>query len=135
MTDELKFPDADAREPLDERLKTLVREAYSPPVSAAGADAYWAGIEQRIMSRVSAESTDRSWLSELAPWARLGLAAAAAIFALTSVINQQMTDLDEQVAYEAVVQPDLSSVSEEPIAAQYVPAENGASALRYYLSN
>lgn len=135
MTDELKFPDADAREPLDERLKALVREAYSPPVSAAGADTYWAGIEQRIMARVSAEAADRSWLSELVPWARVGLAAAAAIFALTSVINQRMTDVDDQVAYEAVIQPDLSSASDEPIAAQYVPAENDASALRYYLSN
>ena len=108
MTDELKFPDAQAREPLDERLKTLVREAYSPPVSAAGTAGYWGGLEARIMSRISAESADRGWLSELAPWARMGLAAAAVIFALASVVNQRMTDADEQVASEAVILPEVA---------------------------
>jgi hypothetical protein len=40
----------------------------------------------------------------LAPWAQAGLVAAAAIFALTSVINQRIAESESQYAYEAVVQ-------------------------------
>ena len=136
MSDDLRFPDADERadrDSLSEPLVSLIREAYTPPNATAWPDAYWSGLERRIMARVSAE--EKSWWGELVPWARVGLAAAAAIFALAGLVNQQMTEPEDQVAYEAVSQPDLSSVSDEPIAAQYVSNDNDAAALRYYLSN
>lgn len=137
MIDELRFPDSGGqadRDSLSEPLVSLIREAYTPPDAVAWPDAYWSGLERRIMARVSAEE-ERGWWAELVPWARIGLAAAAAIFALTGIVNQQMAEPEDQIAYEAVAQPDLSSASDEPIAAQYVSNDNDAAALRYFLSN
>jgi len=142
MSDELKFPDRSTKtdsDSLSEPLKSLVRDAYMPPISAAGADAYWAGLEKRIMARVAAEGGESGWWAELVPWARRGLAAAAVIFALAGLINRQIMTEDENFAsYEAVVEtagPDALSAAEEPFAAQYGSADDDATALRSFLSN
>lgn len=133
MTDELKFPGpGDANDTLGEPIVSMMREAYTPPDATAWPDAYWSGLERRIMNRVG--EIERGWWADLVPWVRGGLVAAAAIFALASVVNQQISETEDQVAYEAVAQPDLTSASDEPIAAQYVSTENDASALRYFLS-
>src|SRR5688500_7441115 len=103
MSDELKFPDAESRldrDSLGEPLETLIRQAYVPPDAAVWPDVYWSGLETRIMSRIAADN-ERGWWSELVPWARIGFAAAAAIFALAGIINQQITEREE-IAYEAV---------------------------------
>ncbi len=104
MSDNLKFPGSGAgdSDALGEPLSGLVRNAYLP-VSPSESDAYWAGLEQRIMSRVRAEGADSGWWSVLAPWAQAGLVAAAAIFALTSVINERISESESQYAYESVV--------------------------------
>ena len=136
MTD-LKFPSPDERDDSDtlgEPLVSLLRETYTPPDAAAWPDMYWKGLETRIMARVSAEQQERGWWAELVPWARIGLVAAGAIFMLAGVINQQLAEPDDQVAYEAVLSPDITSASDEPIAGQYVSSD-GNEALRYYLSN
>lgn len=136
MRDELKFPDADERldrDSLGEPLESLIREAYTPPDAAAFPDMYWSGLETRIMARIAADN-DRGWWSELMPWARIGLAAAAAIFALAGIINQRM-EPREEVAYEAVIEPDMTTASDDPIAGQYLTGDNDGAALRYYLSN
>jgi hypothetical protein len=104
MSDELKFPGQGSRDSLGEPLARIVREAYEPRTNEG--EMYWTGLESRIMARVRAAGTsDRRWWSVLAPWAQAGLIAATAVFALTSVINQQMSDTDSQYAYESVVQP------------------------------
>lgn len=105
MSDELKFPGSGGadRDSLGEPLTGLVRDAYLP-ASHREAEAYWAGLEQRIMTRVTAEGAETGWWSVLAPWARAGLVAATAIFALTSVINQRISESESQYAYESVVQ-------------------------------
>ena len=105
MSDELKFPGSGSqdRDSLGEPLTGFVRDAYLP-VSPAESEAYWAGVEQRIMARVRADGADPGWWSVLAPWARAGLVAAAAIFAVTSVINHRLSESDSQYAYESVVQ-------------------------------
>jgi hypothetical protein len=104
MSDELKFPGQGAadRDSLGEPLTGLVREAYLP-TSPAESESYWAGLEQRIMARVRAEGVEPGWWSVLAPWAQAGLIAATAIFALTSIINQRISESDSQYAYESVV--------------------------------
>lgn len=138
MSDNLKFPDAEEiadRDPLGEPLTSLIRQAYTPPDAAALPDIYWSGLEGRIMARVATDESQRGWWADLVPWARIGLAAAAAIFALAGIINQQMAEPEDQVAYEAVLQPDLTTASDEPIAGQYVPTEGDVAALSYYLSN
>jgi len=115
MTDELKFPGNAGRDrdSLDESLVHLIRDAYTPP----GGDAYWAGLERRIMAGVGSNGAgDSRWWNVLAPWAKPALVAAAAIFALASVINQNLGDSDSQVAYDSVLQsvtPDVVATSEE----------------------
>lgn len=135
MADELKFPtngEKPDRDSLDESLKGLIRVAYSPPDD----DAYWTGLEQRIMARVaSVTSDDTAWWSVLAPWGRPALIAAAAIFAVAGVINQQIVASDDQVAYESAFQsstPDVVSTSEE-----IMSVERGAdgATISYFLSH
>ena len=139
MTDELKFPDASERrdrDSLDETLVSLIRDAYSPPVKSDEADAYWAGLEQRIMTQVSAGGEGR-WWTDLAPWGRIGLIAAAAVFALAGVINQQLDSTESQFAYESVLEattPEVLSTSEELMTIQNGPDDDGA-AVSYFLSH
>ena len=104
MSDELKFPGPGAadRDSLGEPLTGLVRDAYLP-ASPAESETYWAGLEQRIMARVASEAVESGWWAELAPWAKAGLIAATAIFALTSVINERISESESQYAYEVVV--------------------------------
>ena len=135
MADELKFPTNGVkpdRDALDESLTGLIRAAYLPP----DGDAYWAGLEQRIMARVSSsESSDSGWWSELARYARPALVAAAAIFALAGVINQQLFETESQLAYDSVLQsatPDVVSTSEEIMSVER--GTDGAT-LSYFLSN
>jgi hypothetical protein len=135
MADELKFPGSGARAEqgsLDESLVSLIREVYSPPAG----DEYWAGLESRIMSRVSSHvAADTPWWSVLAPWARPALVAAAALFALAGVIDRQLTEADDPIAYDSVVQsvtPDVLATSEELIS-----VERGAdgATISYFLSH
>lgn len=135
MSDDLKFPvngvkpDRDA---LDESLLGLIRDAYAPP----GGDSYWPGLEQRIMARIVSDSeVDAPWWSVLAPWARPALVAAAAIFALAGVINQQFVESDLQLAYDSVLQsvtPDVVATSEEIISVER--GTDGAT-ISYFLSH
>ena len=135
MADELKFPANGAkpdRDSLDESLAALIRDAYAPP----DGDAYWSGLEQRIMARVSSnESVDAPWWNVLAQWARPALIAAAAIFAVAGVINLELVDSESQYAYESVLQsetPDVVSTSEEIISVER--GTDGAT-LSYFLSH
>ena len=134
MTDELKFPGNAGRDrdSLDESTVNLVRDAYAPP----GGDAYWAGLESRIMARVASEgSGDSRWWNVLAPWARPALVAAAAIFALAGLINQNLSDSDSPLAYDSVLQsvtPDVVATSEELIS---VGRGTDGATLSYFLSH
>jgi hypothetical protein len=140
MTDELKFPDGAVRvdrEALSEPIVALVREAYSPPVDAAHLDSYWSGLEQRIMAGVAASAGESRWWTVLAPWARTGLIAAGAIFALAGIINQQLGESESQLAYDSVVEattPEVLSTSQELMSLQSGPDGDGA-AVSYFLSH
>lgn len=135
MTDDLKFPvngvkpDRDA---LDDPLTALIRDAYAPP----GGDSYWPGLEGRIMARIASHSeTDAPWWNVLAPWARPALVAAAAIFALAGVVNQQFVESDSQLAYDSILQsvtPDVVATSEEIISVER--GTDGAT-ISYFLSH
>lgn len=142
MSEELKFPDRASKadsDSLGEPLVGLIRRAYLPPVSAADSDVYWSGLEQRIMTRVRSGGGESGWWSELVPWARIGLAAAAVIFAIAGLVNQQIVADDARwVSYESVVDtaaPEMVSASEEPFASQYGSTDDNATALRTFLSN
>ena len=134
MTDELKFPGNAGRDrdSLDESIVNLVRDAYAPP----GGDAYWAGLESRIMARIASEgSGDSRWWNVLAPWARPALVAAAAIFALAGLINRNLAESDSPLAYDSVLQsvtPDVVATSEELIS---VGRGTDGATLSYFLSH
>ncbi len=138
MTDELKFPGSSGAadgDSLSEPLKAMIRDAYAP--AGGNSDAYWSGLEQRIMARVRAEgSAESGWWSILAPWAQAGLIAATAIFAVTSVINRQISESDSQYAYESVLQ---SATPEVDASAAVLSAPDRASGsdatLDYVLSH
>jgi hypothetical protein len=71
----------------------------------------------------------------LAPWARPALIAAAAIFALAGVIDQKLTETEEQVAYDSLVQsvtPEVLTTTQE-----LSSVERGAdgATLSYFLSH
>lgn len=137
MSDELRFPDASEREPIDETLAHLIGAAYAPPVRADESEAYWARLEQRIMSKVAEAPAETRWWTVLAPWARTGLIAAAAIFGLAGVINQRLGEDDSQLAYDTVVEattPDVLTTSQELLTLQNGPDGDGA-AVRYFLSH
>ena len=135
MTEELKFPGNGAnrdRNSLDESMVLAIRDAYAPP----GGDAYWGTLESRIMSRVTSHTaSDTPWWSVLAPWARPALVAAAALFALAGAIEMQLTESEEQVAYDSVLQsvtPEVLATSEELVSVQR--GADGAT-LSYFLSH
>lgn len=134
MADELKFPGNRERDrdSLDESLASLVREAYLPP----GGETYWAGLEQRIMARVaSTDAAEAPWWNVLAPWARPALVAAAAIFALATIVNERLATSDSQVAYDSVIEsvtPDVLATSEE--LSSLTRGTDGAT-LSYFLSH
>jgi hypothetical protein len=135
MTDELKFPVNGVkpdRDSLDESLTALIRDAYAPP----GGDAYWLGLEGRIMARVASHvEGDAPWWSVLAPWARPALIAAVGIFALAGIVNQQFVESESQLAYDSVLQsatPDVVATSEEIISVER--GTDGAT-LSYFLSH
>lgn len=134
MADELKFtsnPKAD-RDSLDESLVQAIRSAYTP----AEGEAYWPGLEQRIMARVAASKrNDSGWYDVLAPWARPALIAAAAIFAVAGVVNMQMGDTDSPLAYDSVIESATAGVG--ATSEELISVERGTegAALSYYLSH
>lgn len=140
MADELKFPDQSGRNgqrgELNDRLVRLVRDAYAPPVAADGADAYWAGLESRIMARTSVAGVfvnDGQWWSVLGAWAQTGLIAAAAIFAVAGAINQRFNDSESQFVYESVIQPATPEILSAPLDLLSAPEGSRSDATLIYL--
>jgi hypothetical protein len=139
MSDELRFPGTSGsadRDSLGEPLTGLVRDAYLP-ASPGESSAYWAALEQRIMARVkSADPAEGAWWSVLAPWAKAGLVAAAAIFVLASVIDKRISENESLYAYEAVVQ---APTPDADLSAALLTAPNKAAGtdatLNYVLSH
>jgi hypothetical protein len=88
------------------------------------------------MARIASESSgDSRWWNVLAPWARPALVAAAAIFALAGLINQNLADSDSPLAYDSVLQsvtPDVVATSEELIS---VGRGTDGATLSYFLSH
>ena len=93
MTDYLKLH-SDGGDEVDRRL----RELYAPPAD----DAYWRGLEARILSRLTESA---SWWDELDRWARPALVAAAVLLMAVGVALFRARQMEQDVAYEAVLTP------------------------------
>jgi hypothetical protein len=91
-------------EPLPGRVIEETRAMYAPP----GGDAYWGGLESRIMSAIADSAAGRWWMV-VGSWARGGLVAAAALLiaAVVSALLLQAHQQEMRTAYESVTQPTL----------------------------
>jgi anti-sigma-K factor RskA len=92
----------------DASVTTLLRQTYAAPADAA----YWANLEQRVMTRLR-ESGPIAWWAVFSEWRSAGMVAAAIalIIAGAAVIReqQQIASMRDVAAGEAV-----SAVPESP---------------------
>lgn len=133
MSDDLKFPERplqresvtdDNSDALDERVLALVRDAYLPAFVAGDSGAYWSGLEQRILARIRTAGlapADGPWWSVLGGWAQTGLIAAAALFAVASVVSQRFGEMESRFVYESVIQQETPEVFLAPAALLSAP--------------
>lgn len=98
MTDYLKLHSDGG----DEELERGLRELYAPPAD----EGYWRGLEARILSRLT-EGTNASigWWDELDRWMRPALVAAAVLLMAVGVAFVRAQQMEQDVAYEAMLTP------------------------------
>ncbi len=97
MNDEHRGPDG-IELVRDDALTTALRAIYAKPTG----EAYWAGLEQRIMSRIDESET---WWTVSDRWTRIGLAAAAAALVIAGGLYMRtQARLDRVMAYETIVE-------------------------------
>ena len=98
MTDYLKLHSDGG----DDELERGLRELYAPPAD----EGYWRGLEARILSRLT-EGTNVSigWWDELDRWMRPALVAAAVLLMAVGVAFFRAHEMEQDVAYEAMLTP------------------------------
>lgn len=102
MADELEFTaEADAR----------VTDALRARFAAPRDDAYWSGLEQRVLARIAANARG-SWLQVAAAWARPGLAAAAVLLVASALFLSNLSATSatdgEEVTFAGLTQTEQS---------------------------
>jgi hypothetical protein len=95
MNDHLRLHDDGA----DADVIRGLREMYAAPPD----DAYWKGLEARILSHLTTARV--SWWDELDRWARPALVAAALIMLAAGVAVFRTYQVDRQGTYEAMLTP------------------------------
>jgi hypothetical protein len=83
--------------PEDDEVTRGLREFHAAP----DGESYWAGLEARIMARIS--MADPTWWAELGRWARPALVAAAMLIIGAGLLVFRTRDAATQVAYEDVL--------------------------------
>lgn len=83
----------------DPRVTRALRSRYAAP----GDEAYWAGLQMLVMSRVAATARG-SWLQVAAGWARPGLVAAAAVLLVAAALFQANRGDAEPVTFASMTQ-------------------------------
>ena len=119
--------DSDPQE-LSAEVRRTLRTMYAPP----GGDAYWSGLESRIMSRVTGGAAE--WWSFFGGWTRVGLLAAGlTALSAVSVAYRSHTEA-QQLAFEAVMEtPQSVRTAVEP---SVVPgAASRDATIRYVFSH
>ena len=76
-----------------------LRQMYAAPPD----DAYWKGLEARILSHLTTAPV--TWLDELNRWARPALVAAAVVILAAGVAVFRAHQVDQQGTYEAMLTP------------------------------
>lgn len=96
MTDYLKLH----AEGGDEEIARGLRALYAAPAD----DAYWRGLEARILARLH-DVPAIAWWDELDRWMRPALVAAAVALIAVGVALFRQHQMDNDVAYEAMLTP------------------------------
>ena len=99
MSDHLRLHPSDGGGEGDDEIVRGLRQIYAAPT----ADEYWRGLEARILSRLTTPSI--AWWDELEHWMRPALAAAAVVLVAASVAMARAHQMQEEVAYEAMLTP------------------------------
>lgn len=97
MTDEMKGP-ALVRD--DDELTSHLRAIVAPPAD----DAYWNGLEQRIMARIERGRDENRWWALSAQAYQLGLMAAGLTLIVAASVFLRERALERRMAYETVIE-------------------------------
>ena|SRR6476469_2959493 len=81
----------------DDELTRALRLLQSPP----GGEAFWEGLERRILARV-ASSEDDLWWRQLARWRRGLAVAGAAAIVIAAVVARHSNHLRSIAAYQEI---------------------------------
>ena len=86
----------------DDDVTRALRQLYAPPRD----DAYWRGLESRILSHLREGAIPTiAWWDELQGWARPALAAAAVVLVAVGIAVVRDRQLVQESAYAAVFTP------------------------------
>jgi hypothetical protein len=123
----------------DPKLTGLLRDVYAAPREQA----YWDGLETRILSLIAASrlgivQLQPNWWSVLGRWAAPGLAAAGLLFVAAGLVLSRESEAELQTTYEETTEPPVVDVL--PGAVHVVTAPNDGSSqheatFRYVLSH
>ena len=84
----------------DDDITGALRQLYAAPQD----EAYWRGLETRILSRLAA-APSIAWWDELHHWMRPALAAAAIVLLAAGVAVVRAYQMEQQTTYEAMLTP------------------------------
>lgn len=84
----------------DDAVTRGLRELYAAPAD----ESYWRGLEARILSRLT-EVPGIGWWDELDRWMRPALVAAAVALIAVGVALFRQHQMENDVAYEAMLTP------------------------------
>lgn len=86
----------------DDDVKRGLRQIYAAPAD----DAYWRGLEARILSRLTESAVATvAWWEELDRWMRPALVAAGIVLLAVSVAMFRSYQTDQRMAYESLLTP------------------------------
>jgi len=126
MTDHLKLHGD--RE--DDDTTRALRSVYAAPES----ETYWRGLEARILSRLAVTTQIRlGWWDELDRWMRPALVAAAVVLLAAGVAMFRQRQVEQEVAYEAMLTPAPSALPVET-AVRPVLQEQRETTFRYLMT-
>ena len=110
----------------------VVSRTLRQMVAAPTDDAYWRGLEARIMARARASAAPTiAWWDELHAWARPALVAAAVVLIAVGIALVRGRQLAEESAYAAVFTPTALPVE---TAVRPVLEEPREATLRYLIT-
>jgi hypothetical protein len=125
MSDHLKLESNN-----DDDVTRGLRRLYAAPEG----EAYWRGLEARILSRLAEASVHSlGWWDELDRWMRPALVAAALVLLAAGVSLVREYQMEQEVAYEAMLTPAPAALPVET-AVRPVLQEQRETTFRYLMT-